>query len=239
MTDSTAATPAAPLGLISRIIGVITSPKATFERIVAVPRPAGVLLVVALVMGATAAAPQFTQAGKQAVADAQMQAAARRGTEVTPEQAAVVARISTFLPYMTFVSSLIFLPIVSLVLAGLYWVAFTTVMGGTATFKQALAVVTHSQVIGALGLVVGLPIMLMKPTVTMGGPFNLGALVPNLEAGSKLATMLSNISVFSFWGMFVTAVGLAVLYRRKTMPIFVALLVIFGLFTYGWSALFG
>src|SRR3990172_2732977 len=81
----------------------------------------------------------------------------------------------------------VFLPIASLFFAAVYWAIFNTIMGGTATFKQVLAVVTHSQVIGALGMLAGLPIQLMRGTMTMAGPFNLGALAPMLEEGSKLA----------------------------------------------------
>ncbi len=62
-------------------------------------------------------------------------------------------------------------------------------MGGMATFKQVLAIVTHSQVIGALGLVAALPIYILgSGAMTMSGPFNLGALAPMLEEGSTLAT---------------------------------------------------
>jgi hypothetical protein len=50
MTETTTTSSTQPLSLIARIIGVITSPKATFENVVAIPKPAGVLLVVALVI---------------------------------------------------------------------------------------------------------------------------------------------------------------------------------------------
>ena len=49
-----------PLGLFGRMVGVLTSPTETFRNIVASPRPAGVLLIVALVVGISAALPQFT-----------------------------------------------------------------------------------------------------------------------------------------------------------------------------------
>ncbi len=181
-----------------------------------------------------AAAPQFTEAGRQAILNARMQ-----GAQATPQATAMVETIGRFLPYLTLASSLIFVPIMALVLTAIYWAAFNTILGGTATFKQVLATVTHSQVIGALGVLVALPIMLMRPTATMGGPFNLGALVPMLEQGSKLAKLLGNISVFSIWGVFVTSVGLSVLYRRKTTGIFVTLMVVYGLIAYGTTMLFG
>jgi len=72
----------------------------------------------------------------------------------------------------------------------------------------------------------------MKPTAGMGGPFNLGALAPMLEEGSRLLRFLTNVSVFSIWGVFVNAIGLAVLYKRKTTGIFIALLVVYLGFAY-------
>ena len=40
-------------------------------------------------------------------------------------------------------------------LPALYFVIFNAILGGTATFKQVLAIVTHSQVISALGAAIG------------------------------------------------------------------------------------
>ncbi len=234
MTESTTTSPTQPLSLVARIIGVITSPKATFENVVANPKPAGVLLVVALVIGLGTAVPQFSEAGRQAFLAAQVQSA---GSRATPESTAMMETFSHYLPYMTIGSSLIFLPIMSLIFAGLYWAAFNTILGGTATFKQVLAIVTHSQVIGAVGILAALPVMLMRPTATVGGPFNLGAVMPMLEQGSRLATFLSMISVFSFWGLFVTSIGLGVLYRRKTTGIFIGLLVVYLIVMFGWTML--
>jgi hypothetical protein len=229
MTEPTPA--AQPLSLTSRIIGVITSPRATFENVVAVPRPVGILLVVALVIGVVSSIPQFTETGRQAVLTAQLDALGRQGA-VTPETAARLETFSHYLPIVTIVSSLIFLPVMALIISAIYWAIFNVVLGGTATYKQVLAIITHSQVIGALAVLVGLPFMLSQPTLKFGGPFNLGALAPMVEEGSRLARFLGNISVFSLWGAFVTATGLSVLYRRKLMAILITVLVLIGLMAY-------
>lgn len=222
-------------GLIARAIGVIVSPKATFQGIVADPRPFGILFLVALVIAVAQGAPQFTEAGRQAVRDAQYRALEQSGREVTPEMQAQLETFGRFTPYMTIAGAFIFLPVVSLIIAGLYWGLFNTVLGGTAAFKQVLGIVTHSQVIAALGVLIGMPIQLMQGTFSPGGPFNLGALAPMLDSSSQLYRFLSGISVFSLWGVFVTAIGLAVLYRRKTTGIAIALLAILLLITYGFS----
>lgn len=233
MTESATTQPAS-LSLWARAVGMITSPRATFERIVPDPRPFGILFVVAILIGIGTSAPQFTEAGKQAIFDAQMKAMASRSADgqVSPQAVEGLQKMAPFIPIFSLVGALIFLPIVTMFLSALYWALFNVVLGGTASFKQVLSTSSHSQVIGALGILVGLPFMLMKPTAGMGGPFNLGALAPMLEEGSRLLRFLTNISVFSLWGVFVNAIGLAVLYKRKTTGIFIALLVVFLGFAY-------
>ena len=231
MTE-TATPAAAPLGMFARMVGMVTSPKATFQDIVANPRPFGILFVMALVIGIGSAVPMFTEAGQNAVLDMQMRAAESGGQTLTPEQR---ARFDTFKPFMapfTIVTTVIMIPIITLFMTALYWAAFNVVLGGSASFKQVLSTVSHSQVIPALGILAGIPFMLNQPTMSMAGPFNLGALMPWLEAGSRLAKFMGNLGVFGLWGVLVNAIGLGVLYRRKTVGIFIALLIIYLGFVY-------
>ena len=231
----TAAADAPPqeMGLFARVIGVLTSPKATFERVVAKPRPAGVLLISALLIGLSTGAPQFTASGRQAAIDSQVQNTERmQGKPVTEEQFARIERFSHYGPVFAVIGTLIFMPVMVIIFGGLYWVVFNTVLGGTASFKQVLAIVTHSQVIPAIGTAIGAPIQFMQGKMTAGGPFNLGALVPMLDENSPLATLLGATSVFAIWGLIVTAIGLAVLYRRKALNISIGLIVTYLLIGY-------
>jgi hypothetical protein len=237
MTEAVPPAAAPPPSLFSRAVGIVTSPKATFEKIVPVPRPFGILFICAVLMGIAIALPQFTEKGRQVIMQAQMQAAQSRGG-MSPEAQARMESFSAYIPYFTLVSFLIFVPIVTMFLSALYWGIFNVALGGTASFKQVLSISAHSQVIPTLGVLVGIPFMLASPTTSMGGPFNLGALVPTLEEGSRLAKFLGNISVFSLWSVFVSAIGFGVLYRRKTTGIFIVLLVVYLAFAY-LGSLFG
>jgi hypothetical protein len=244
MTDLSAPTPA-PAGLISRIIGVITSPKATFENVVKVPRPAGVLFLVAAVIAIGTVAPQFTEKGRQAMFDVQIKSAeamaARMGQPMTPDAYAAIEARSRSVGWrlVGLINPFLGLPIWCLLVAAVYWATFNIVLGGTATYKQVLAVQTHSQVIGALGMIAGVPIMLLSGKMSMFGPFNLGALAPGLEAGSTMATFLGSVSLFGLWGSLVNGIGLGVLYRRNGTTIGIVLIVVYLLFMYGLSSLFG
>jgi len=239
MTDPAPAT--APLPLVSRIIGVITSPKATFENIVAAPRPMGVLLVVALVIGIGSVIPQFTEKGRQATLDVQMKAMERFGATVTPEMQAKLEERSHSVPLRLtgVVGGFIWIAMLAMIFTALYWAAFNTVLGGTASFKQVLAIVAHSQVISAISVLAALPITLTTGKMSPTGPFNLGALAPMLEQGSTFATFLSSVSVFTLWGFIVDAIGLGVLYRRNSRNIALVLIAIFLLIMLGMAVAFG
>jgi len=242
MTEAVAVAP--DPGLIARAIGILTSPRATFEKVVANPRPVGILFLVAIVVALAAGLPQMTEAGRQASLDMQVRQTERfSGQPVSPEQYQRMEAMSKYNFAFGVAGAFIGLPIFTLVITALYWVVFNALLGGTAAFKQVLAIVTHSQVIAALGAIVGAPIQMMQGTITMGGPFNLAALVPFLDEGSPLRAMLGSISVFTLWGIVVTAIGLGVLYHRKTRNIAIALLLVYFLitavFAFGFSAMMG
>jgi Yip1 domain len=231
-------------GVWARAIGIIVSPGATFERVVRWPRPATILLLSCAVMALATGLPQFTERGRQASVDMQAQQVERMfGTPLTPEQYTQLEQRARFGPYIAFVGVFVAVPVLCLVFAGLYWVVFNTVLGGTASYKQVLAVITHSQVIAALGAVVSAPIQYIQGTQTAAGPFNLGALAPMLEPGSLVASFLGAISFFTLWSLIVTAIGLAALYRRRSGTIAGVLVGVYlaavAVFTIGLSSLRG
>ena len=188
------------------------------------PRAVGILFLCALVIGMASGAPQFTERGRQAALDMQVQQIERMtGRTVNDQMYQQMQTRSRFGAYVSVIGVLVFLPVWSLLMTGILWAVFNAALGGTATFKQVLAVVTHSSVPGALGAALGAPIQLMQGTMSAGGPFNLGALVPMLDESSFLARFLGVTSVFTVWGIIVLAIGLGVLYRRKTRNIAIGL----------------
>jgi hypothetical protein len=233
MTESSPA-PVQDKGLIARAIGIVTAPGETFRTVVAYPRPALMLLLVAAVISLASALPQFTERGRLAALEMQIQQTEQFVT-VTPEMAQVMEQRSHYNKYIAMVSTFVGLPVVTLFFTALFWAVFNAILGGTATFKQVLGVVTHSQVIGALGAALAAPVQLATGQMTAAGPFHLGALLPMLEPGTFLANFLGSLGVFQIWGTIVTAIGLGVLYNRKPRNIAITLLVITALLAGGWA----
>lgn len=236
MTDATI-TPVLAQGLISRFFGIITSPRATFEGVVKNPRPFGILAIVALLTAVAVSAPQLTERGRQASLDMQVKQSERfTGRPVSDQQYAQMEKMSHYTPIFTSIGPFISFPIFTLIFAAIYWAIFNGILAGTASFKQVTGIVAHSAVITALGAILGAPVQYMQGTMSNVGPFNLGALMPFLPEGSFMANFFGAVSVFTIWGIIVTAIGLAVLYKRKTRNIAITLLAVYFLVVAGVSA---
>jgi hypothetical protein len=239
MIDPAPAQPSAQ-GLLARLVGVIFSPRATFERLIRAPRVIGAILLVGLVIGLSQGIPQLTESGRQAAIDSAVQQMERlRGRPVTDDEFALLQRQAPFRTYATFAFAPIGVALSVLFFSAIYFVAFNVVLGGTGTFKQVASVAAHSGVISALGAVIGAPIQMIQGTFSPMGPFTLGALMPMLDENSFLARFLGVISVFSIWGTIVTAIGFSVLYRRKTSNIAIALFGLTVLFASIWATVLG
>jgi hypothetical protein len=215
----------APKGLVARFIGIITSPRETYEAVVAHPKWFGMLAVVAIGMGVLFAGFLFTKTGQDAWLEAAINSPFSRG--VNEQQIQGMQRIAPFVAYFALVQFLIGLPLVSLVVSGILYAVFNAAMGGTGTFKQTFAVVVHGGPIGILSALFTVPLNYSRGT--MSSATNLGVFVPMLSEQSFLAHFLGVIDIFIVWQLVVVSIGLAVLYRRRTQPIATALLVVYAI----------
>jgi hypothetical protein len=220
-----------PPSLWSRVVGVITAPRATFETIAAVPRVGGVLALVSVTWAVIVAGFLMTDVGQQAWLDQAVASQEAWGVTVTDEAYANMQRMAPMAPYLSGVPYLFMIPISVVIVGGLLYAIFNAILGGTATFKQLLAVVAHSQVVMALALVVSMPINYMKGAMT--GTTSLAVLAPGLDEGSFLARLLGMVDVFLVWYVVVLSIGLAVLYRRKTGPVAMGLFGIYAVIAIG------
>jgi hypothetical protein len=220
--------PSSPhLGLLSRLLGVITSPRATYADVAARPRVLGALLVTALI----GAGSQFwflsTESGKKATLDAiegQIRMAESFGANVDDATYKAMTDSVESSRYSSAGAILAFSPVSLVVLAAIFMGVFNAMLGGNATFKQMCAVLAHAGVIWTLPLVFNSVVGFF--TGRIGDASKLSVFTPMLESGF-LAHLLGYLDLFWFWGLVSTAIGLAVLYRRRTGPIATTLLLIY------------
>jgi hypothetical protein len=204
---------AAPKSLPARVIGVLTAPRATYADVAARPRWFGVLALV-------------TDIGKQAMLDQQVRMMESFGVKVSDAAYQKLEEGLDRAAITSVIGQAIGLPIVALVISGILLAIFNAIMGGNATFAQVFAIVSHSAVVVTLAQLFGLPLAYARET--MSGATNLAVFLPFLDDASFLARFLGSIDLFYIWWMVSLSIGLGVLYRKRTAPIAVSMLVVYA-----------
>ena len=209
--------PAAPLNLFSRFIGIVTAPKETFQSVAAHPRWFGMLALCTVLIAVCAALPMTTDAGKEATLRQQVEGMASFGMTVSDQQYEGMRRGMAIAPYTTAGFVLVFTPIMTVAFAGIMYLVFNVMMGGERTFKQVYAIVIHAGVISTLAQLFTGPLNYFRGAVTSAT--NLAVLLPMVDDKSFVGRVLAMTDLFLIWYLLVLAIGLAVLYHRRTQPI--------------------
>jgi hypothetical protein len=228
MTDLAASIPApaeASKGLLARVIGVFVSPRATYAHVAARPRWFGALALSTVVVAGGFFIFLSTEVGRQAVLDQQEQFLESFGVKMSDAQQAQMESRVDYARYTTAAGQLIGIPLVAVIIAGIMLGVFNALLGGDATFKQVFAIVAHSTLITALQQVFALPLDYVRET--MSSPTSLGVFAPFLEENSFLARLLGAIDLFQIWGIVSLAIGLGVLYKRRTAPITTTMFIVY------------
>jgi len=227
MTQTMTATPpAGSTSLAARIPGVLFAPRATYAQVAASPRWLGAFLMVFLVTSGAATAFVATEVGRTAVVDQQIAQAESWGAHLSQAQLDTFEQRSHSYVYFAPVFQLVGLTFSCLVIAGIAFAVFSALLGGDATFRQVFAVVAHSGVVLAALALFTTPLAYARESVSSAT--SLAVFVPFLDESSFVARMLGAIDLIYIWWMVSLAIGLGVLYRKRTAPIATSLLVIYA-----------
>ena len=222
----TAGTVPAPKNLLARFVGVITAPREAFASVVAQPKWFGMLAVTTVIIALFTALPMTTEAGRQAAIDQQVTQMQSFGVTMTDQMYEQLEKGSGRMVYTTGISVLVVSPIIALIIAGILFAIFNAALGGEASFKQVFAVLVHAGVVSALSSIFSGTINYFRGT--MGSASSLGVLLPMLPENSFIGRLLGMVDIFIIWYIVVLAIGLAVLYRRRTQPIAISLLAVYA-----------
>ncbi len=224
-TTTTAVTASDTRSLPARIVGVVFTPRATYAAVAARPQWFGVVAIVALLSGAGAFAFMSTEVGKQAWLDAAVRQQEAFGRTLTDQQYDRMQQMANYAPYFSAVS-LVAVPVLAVVVSAILLGVFNAIGGGDASFKQVLAIVSHSTVILPVTQLVALPLAYARETLS--GVTNLMVFFPFLDENTFAARFLGAIDLAYVWWIVSVAIGLGVLYRRRTGPIATSLLVVYA-----------
>ncbi len=212
----------APKSLPARFFGVLTSPGETFRSIAAHPKWFGMLAVTTLIVMFFTVLPMTTEEGKQATLDQQVSQMEAFGRSVDDAAYERMRQGMALTPYFTAAGILVFAPVMALIISGILFAIFNAAMGGEASFKQVLAVVVGAGAVSALGTMFTGPLNYFRGAV--GSATNLRVLLPMVDEKSFAGRLLGMADLFIIWWLVVLAIGIAVLYRRRTQPIVITLL---------------
>jgi hypothetical protein len=243
---ASAGVPARPApGLMARFVGIVTSPRATFEAVAANPKWLTMLVLVVAIGACCLVAFMSTDVGRQALVDQveksfdstqrMMRGLGVEIPESAREQALAQYRDAPTwrLVIMPLISMAVFTPLVAAVIAGILFGVFA-MFGGGARYKQVFAVVVHTWVITSVQQVFITPLNYLRES--LDSATNLYVFVAGFVAeGGFVARLLGMIDLFRVWWILVLATGLAVLYRRKTAPIAWSLFSVYGLIALVWA----
>jgi hypothetical protein len=233
-TSPPAAVQAPPPGqsFAARFVGVLTSPRATFADVAARPRWFGMIAALVIVGIVAGTALMATDTGRLAALDATRSQFKSFGVNLPPEAEAKMERDMMEMPLWRMALSASFGQILvggllPLIIAGVFFLIFNAMLGGEATFRQLFATVVHANPIMLVGSLFTTPLMYFRGSMT--GVTNLGVFLPMLDETSFLAKLLGSVDLIRVWWVVVLAIGLGVLYKRKTGPIATALFVVYGI----------
>jgi len=189
--------------------------------VAAKPRSMAMLAVVLLIVGVAQGLFLSSEVGQQSVLDQQVRAMEGFGINITDQMYDQMEQGMKRAAITGPISQAIFFPIIIAIEAGIFLVIFSLLMGGTATYKHVYAIVTHSAVIVAAQQVFSMGLSYISGKTASA---NLGIFVPMLDEKNVVTLFLGSIDLFLVWASISLAIGLGVLYKRRTGPIATVLL---------------
>jgi len=220
-TPTPAATPApepqASLSPFGRIVGVLFSPKPTYEDIVR--KPSWLLPVILLaVLGAIVAVGLNQKMNWREYVSQQIEKNPRAAQLPAEQKEKQIEMGAKFAPYSAYILGIPAPIVIVLIVAGILLGAFNLMAGAGVNFKTSLAVVSHAFVPVLLGNILFLVVLFLKPpgTMDLDNPVatNLAAFLP--EGMPKwLDALGKNIDIFVIWITLLIAIGFAAASPKK------------------------
>jgi len=199
------------MNVFEKIIGIFSSPRDTFVAIDNKPNWLIPFVIIVLVVIIS----QFL------VLDIgmndQIEAMKARGLSSDQIQTAQ-EHMQGPMKYIGFIFAPIIILIVWLILAGIFLFTGNTIMGGKAQFKNILAVISWSGLIGIVQAALRTYLVISNGT-SFGVTTSLAILLPTPQVGESktlLYRLLSRFDIFTIWTLVLWIIGLAVVYKFST-----------------------
>jgi hypothetical protein len=201
---------------LQRLIGMLRAPRATLTAAVARPRSLDLGVLIIFIAALCSSGFLMTRVGRLAAMDQQVRQLESLGVEVDDE---LYGEIRRWAPYRPAVSA-------ALIVAGwpILWMAVAAALkaaasaaGQSVSLAQTLTVVVHASSVLALRAVIEAPINYARES--LGGATSLSAILPAFGQSTFPARLLGAVDIFVVWWVMLIALGLGILYGKRTLPI--------------------
>jgi hypothetical protein len=216
-TPVAGAQPRAAISPLGRIVGVLFSPKATFEDIVR--KPSWLLpLVIMAVLGLLAAVSLNQRMNWRDYVSQQIEKSSR-ASQLTPEQKQQqIEAGAKFAPISSYIFGAPAPIVILLVVALVMWGSYNLLGGANTDFKTSLGIVSHAFVPSYIGSLLLLLVLFLKPagTVDLQNPVatNVAAFLPD-DVPKWLDALCKNVDIFVIWILVLIAIGFAATNPKK------------------------
>jgi hypothetical protein len=202
---------------------MVRSPRATLAEAIRHPRSFDLMLLIVAIAAACSAGFLLTRVGQLAALDQQVRQLESFGATIDDTAYEELRRIVPYRPLIGAAVIVIGWPIAWLVIARVvWWVGNRAVAAASGPrtqpdFAQVLTVVVHASAILAVRALVAAPINYARES--LGGETSLSMVMPAFAESSFPARLLGAVDIFIVWWVVLVAMGLAILYQTRTMPI--------------------
>jgi hypothetical protein len=209
--------PQAKISPLGRIVGVLFSPKSTFEDIARKPSWLAPVLLMAI-LGVVMAVSMNSRVNWRQFQAEQLEKnprTAQLSSEQKEQNIAIAAKVA---PYFVYVSTIVIPICGTLIVAGIMLLAYNVLAGAGVNYKTALGLVSHAYVPSMIGAVLFVVVLFLKDPATMDfqNPVatNLAAFLPE-SIPKWLEALGKNLDLLVLWSTLLMAVGFAAANPRK------------------------
>ncbi len=219
MATTPAPTPEAQATLspFGRVIGVLFSPKRTFEDIVRKP---SWLLPVALstALGLLVSVAINQRINWRDFMNQQIEKSPRAAQLSSEQKQRQIEAGAKFAPISTYVFGTLGPVLAALIVALIMWGAYSLLGGISTNFSTAFGITAHAFLTGLISSPLFILILYLKPygTADLDNPLatNLAAILPD-DAAKWLLALCKSIDIFVFWTLILLAIGFAAVNPKK------------------------